>query len=87
MDLLCEAPLYDREAKEDLKEREDDKEKIKMPEDLNDVLLKLLESPNNCSKEWIYQQYDHEVQIRTVIKPGKDAAVLKIMRFIQWVLH
>ena len=78
LDLLCEAPLYDREAKEDLKEREDDKEKIKMPEDLNAVLLKLLESPNICSKEWIYQQYDHEVQIRTVIKPGKDAAVLKI---------
>jgi phosphoribosylformylglycinamidine synthase len=49
-----------------------------MPEDLNAVLLKLLESPNICSKEWIYQQYDHEVQIRTVIKPGKDAAVLKV---------
>lgn len=78
LDLLCEAPLYDREAKEDLKEKEDDKEKIKMPDDLNAVLLKLLESPNICSKEWIYQQYDYEVQIRTVVKPGKDAAVLRI---------
>lgn len=27
LDLLCEAPLYDREGKEDLKEKEDDKEK------------------------------------------------------------
>ncbi len=78
LDLLCEAPLYDREGREDIKEKEDDKEKIKMPEDLNEVLLKLLESPNICSKEWIYQQYDYDVQIRTVIKPGKDAAVLRI---------
>ena len=79
LELLCEAPLLQREEKEDLKEKKDDKEKIKMPEDLNEVLLKLLESPNICSKEWIYQQYDHEVQIRTVVKPGKDAAVLRLV--------
>ncbi len=26
----------------------------------------------------VYKQYDHEVQVRTVVKPGDDAAVLKI---------
>ncbi len=35
-------------------------------------------SPNILSKRWIWQQYDHEVQGRTVLKPGRDSAVLKI---------
>ena len=38
----------------------------------------LLSSPNIASKEWVYKQYDHEVQVRTVVKPGDDAAVLRI---------
>jgi phosphoribosylformylglycinamidine synthase len=36
---------------------------------LTDVLLKILSSPNVCSKEWIIRQYDHEVQGGTIIKP------------------
>ncbi|MEM2339593.1 MAG: phosphoribosylformylglycinamidine synthase subunit PurL, partial [Nitrososphaerales archaeon] len=49
------------------------------PKNLDEVFLKLLSSPNLCSREWIYRQYDHEVGIRTIIKPGQaDAAVLKI---------
>jgi phosphoribosylformylglycinamidine synthase len=34
-----------------------------------EILLKILSSPNVCSKEWIIRQYDHEVQGGTVIKP------------------
>ncbi|WP_407414215.1 AIR synthase related protein, partial [Methanobrevibacter sp.] len=59
-----------------------------IPEDLEKVevehppvkesLLKLLSSPNIASKSWVYKQYDHEVQVRTVVKPGDDAAVLRI---------
>jgi phosphoribosylformylglycinamidine synthase len=37
--------------------------------DLTHVLLRILSSPNVCSKEWIVRQYDHEVQGRMVIKP------------------
>ena len=43
-----------------------------------DVLLKLLSSPNIASKHWVYRQYDHEVGIRTVIKPGYDSSVLRL---------
>jgi phosphoribosylformylglycinamidine synthase len=51
----------------------------------NDVLLKILASPNVASKEWIVRQYDHEVQGGSVIKPlvgvhgdgPGDAAVLR----------
>ncbi len=35
-------------------------------------------SPNVLSKRWVWEGYDHEVGGRTVIKPGRDAAVLKI---------
>jgi phosphoribosylformylglycinamidine synthase len=34
-----------------------------------DTLLRILASPNVCSKEWIIRQYDHEVQGGSVIKP------------------
>lgn len=33
------------------------------------ILKKLMAHPNIASKKWIIQQYDHEVQGRTVIKP------------------
>ncbi len=46
--------------------------------DLNDILLNLLSSQNIASKEWVYRQYDHEVQIGTIIKPGEDAAVIRV---------
>ncbi len=35
-------------------------------------------SPNVLSKRWVWEQYDHEVQGRTALKPGRDSAVLKI---------
>lgn len=48
------------------------------PEDYGQVLRELLASPTIASKEWIYQQYDHMVQINTILAPGADAAVLRI---------
>jgi phosphoribosylformylglycinamidine synthase subunit PurL len=50
-----------------------------MPKDLDEVLVELLSSPNVSSKEWIYRQYDHEVGIRTIVKPGQaDSAILRL---------
>ena len=43
-----------------------------------EVLLRLLASPNIASKEWVYRQYDHQVQTNTVAAPGADAAVLRV---------
>jgi phosphoribosylformylglycinamidine synthase len=42
------------------------------------ALLLLLAQPNIASKHWIYRQYDHQVLTNTVIKPGADAAVLRV---------
>jgi phosphoribosylformylglycinamidine synthase len=50
-----------------------------LPEDLDQTLINLLSSPNVASKEWIYRQYDHEVGIRTIVKPGQaDSALLRL---------
>ncbi|MEE8469956.1 MAG: phosphoribosylformylglycinamidine synthase subunit PurL [Dehalococcoidia bacterium] len=49
-----------------------------LTEGASSVLLRLLASPNIASKEWVYRQYDHQVQINTVVAPGSDAAVLRI---------
>ena len=46
--------------------------------DYSETLMKLLGSPNIASKIWVYGQYDHEVGIRTVTKPGHDASVLRL---------
>ena len=45
---------------------------------LSNILLKLLSAPNIASKHWVFRQYDHEVGIRTVIKPGFDGSVLRL---------
>ena len=46
----------------------------------NETLIKVVSSPNVATKEVIYTQYDYEVGVRTVIKPGKaGAAVLRLL--------
>tara|TARA_B100000287_G_scaffold162949_1_gene153711 strand:+ start:1776 stop:3968 length:2193 start_codon:yes stop_codon:yes gene_type:complete len=45
---------------------------------IQDVLKKILSSPNVCNKEWIWQQYDHTVMGDTIQKPGGDAGVVRI---------
>jgi phosphoribosylformylglycinamidine synthase len=58
---------------------------LRPPGDYNSLLLDLLGRPNICSREWIYRQYDHEVQGGSVVKPlvgierdvPGDAAVIR----------
>lgn len=47
--------------------------------DWREVLLPLLSSPNLGSRRPIFEQYDHMVQLNTVVPPGNgDAAVLRV---------
>jgi phosphoribosylformylglycinamidine synthase subunit PurL len=41
-------------------------------------LLKLIGSPDLCSKRWIWEQYDHMVGNDTVARPGGDAAIVRV---------
>ncbi len=74
-DLLADPPIAKRELKKPVID-----EKYVVVEDINpkDALLRLLSSENIASKEWVYRQYDHEVQIGTIVKPGDDAAVIRV---------
>jgi phosphoribosylformylglycinamidine synthase subunit PurL len=45
----------------------------------NEILLQLLDTPTIASKQWVYRQYDHQVQNNTIIMPGgADAAVIRV---------
>lgn len=52
--------------------------KLKNLDNYNDILLRLLANPNIGNKDWVYQQYDHEVGLRTIIKPGANASVIRV---------
>ena len=77
--LVENSPMYDRKWK---KAKLPKKNIIKKEELSNlkiiDVLKKILSNPNICSKEWIWQQYDHTVMGDTIQKPGGDSGVVKV---------
>ena len=43
-----------------------------------EALKALLASPNLCSRHWVWEQYDNTVMADTVIRPGSDAAVVRV---------
>ena len=78
-DVVTNATLLDLPSKKPLYLENLENSKI-FPQfsDYSEIMLKLLASPNIASKIWVYSQYDHEVGIRTVVKPGYDASVLRL---------
>ena len=77
--IVANAPLLDREKKyPKYLKKLSKKHPSPKNQNLTNVLLKMISSPNIANKNWVYRQYDHEVGIRTVIKPGNDASVLRL---------
>jgi phosphoribosylformylglycinamidine synthase len=78
-DIVANAKLLDRPSKKPAYLKTIQKEKkLKPISNLSKTMMKLISSPNIASKIWVYGQYDHEVGIRTVVKPGRDASVLRL---------
>ena len=78
-DVVANATLLDRPSKKPAYlETIETEKKLKPISDYSKMMMKFLASPNIASKIWVYGQYDHEVGIRTVVKPGKDASVLRL---------
>mgnify|MGYP005834761475 CR=1 FL=1 len=78
---LASGPVYDRQAErpEYLDEaRAFDVSSLRHPEDCGEILLRLAGGPNLSSRRMVWEQYDHMVQLNTVVYPGSDAAVLRI---------
>ena len=44
----------------------------------NEITLSVLAQPTIASKSWIYSQYDHQLFLQTIVKPGADASLIRI---------
>jgi phosphoribosylformylglycinamidine synthase len=76
-----DAPRYDRPHARPAWQDEVQRlqlERVAEPSDAGAVLLRLMTSPNLASRESIYQVYDHMVRTNTVVRPGSDAAVIRL---------
>jgi len=77
--LVENSPMYDRKWKKaKLPKKNKIKKDILNNLKIKDVLKKVLSDPNVCSKEWIWQQYDHTVMGDTIQKPGGDSGVVRV---------
>ena len=77
--LVENSPMYDRKWKKaKLPKKNKIKKEIFNKLKIKDVLSKILSNPNVCSKEWIWQQYDHTVMGDTIQKPGGDSGVVRV---------
>ncbi|EFI52064.1 phosphoribosylformylglycinamidine synthase subunit PurL [Afipia sp. 1NLS2] len=78
-ELESEAPLYDRPhvASEPLPMIH--ARDVKAPMPVTDALVKLIATPELCSKRWVWEQYDHVIGGNTVQRPGGDAAVVRVL--------
>ncbi len=76
--LSSNAPVYDRKWKKNLNPK-----KVNLPKNfrslkISESLKKILMSPNNSEKSWVWEQYDQTVMGDTIQKPGGDAGVIRI---------
>lgn len=81
VDALAEdAPVYENEKREPARIQEFANMTDFKPEvtDATETLLALLQQPTIASKRMIYETYDSQVRTNTVVRPGSDAAVLRV---------
>jgi len=77
-ELADEAPVYDRPHAQATKRAALSAADVAPPIPATDALLRLMASPDLCSKRWVWEQYDHVILGNTVQRPGGDAAVVRI---------
>ena len=68
-----DAPLYDRPKKKPELHEGLSGDELNPPVNTASDLLNLL-----CDPSWIYEQYDHQLFLNTVVGPGDDATVLRL---------
>ena len=77
--LVDEAPVYDRPWSTGVISSEPQSCAPITQQDIGFLLKRLLQSPDLCSKRWVWEQYDSQVGGDTVFGPGlADAAVVRI---------
>ncbi|MHB1601549.1 MAG: phosphoribosylformylglycinamidine synthase subunit PurL [bacterium] len=81
VDVVVNGPEYKRPAKrptylENIKYVNINDYKI--PENLNDIAVKIITHPNIASKRKVFTQYDYTIGTATIVPPGFSAAVLRV---------
>lgn len=80
LDLADDCPTYTTEGiepKHCIQARTFDIATVPVPADLTECVYRLAGSPDLASKQWVYRQFDHQVQTQTTLLPGEgDAAVM-----------
>ena len=72
---LANGLIYDRPYKINVNSKSIE---IPVNDNWEDALLTLIENHDLCSREWIWQQYDHMVMGDTIGIPGSESGVVKI---------
>jgi phosphoribosylformylglycinamidine synthase len=79
---VCGAtPIYQRESKKPhsaIVRQQQNELNWDLPGDINNVFEQLIQTPELASKSWVYQQYDFMVRTSTSVRPGSDAAVVRV---------
>jgi len=73
-----EAPVYRRPWTETPPRDPLSADDVPAPDNHGETLLRLMGSPDLCSRRWVWEQYDHMVMADTVVRPGSDAAVVRV---------
>jgi len=76
--LSVDAPVYDRKWKKSVSPKKTAIKNNYKSLNIFDCLEKIMKSPNNSEKSWVWEQYDHTVMGDTIQKPGGDSGVVRI---------
>jgi len=76
--LSTNAPVYERKWKKNVPSKKTNLGTSFKSFKIYDSLKKILMSPNNSEKSWVWEQYDQTVMGDTIQKPGGDSAVVRI---------
>ena len=74
--LSANAPIYERKFDRRVENKKINTKVNFKSLNIFDAFKKILKSPNNSNKSWVWEQYDHTVMADTVQKPGGDSAVI-----------
>jgi phosphoribosylformylglycinamidine synthase II len=77
-DLGDQAPEYDRPWLVPAKPKHLEPGDVAAPNDLKAAMLRIMGSPDICSRRWVWEQYDHLILSNTAQIPGGDAAVVRL---------
>jgi phosphoribosylformylglycinamidine synthase subunit PurL len=76
--MVDESPEYDRPWEPTPAAPVVDAASVPTPASLTEKLKHLIGTPDLCSRRWVWEQYDHLIMGDTAIRPGGDAAMVRV---------